>query len=398
MMADIDDEITVLHCLTYVYDGGQETFMVKTFKYITENSKRRFRFIICALVDCNNPDLEETYRKNNIELIGLNFSNRNRSITDLWVNFKQIIKLSSIIKKEKVEVLYGHDFFSALVVRLSYLLARLRFYRVPKVYISLHNLLYWLKKPHWYINRILAMITTKIICVSRSVMNYSRATDRIREDKYLVVYNGIDVNEFDYDDLHRKNIRKEYSIPESALVIGTVGSLSFRKGHVYLIDAFSKLIQQNKDSYLLIFGGSRDIDGDDLVRKNIYAMIEKSGLSSNIMICKPRLDINKVYSAFDLFVMPSVVEGFGLALAEAMACRRITIGSDIEPFKEIIEDKVNGFLFRSKDSDDLLKVLTSVLSLSSEVKNKISDNAREIIENRFSSNVMGKKYAELYEA
>jgi len=67
--------------------------------------------------------------------------------------------------------------------------------------------------------------------------------------------------------------------------------------------------------------------------------------------------------------MPSIVEGFGLALAEAMACGKIVIASDIPPFKEIINDGENGFLFKSKDINSLKDVISYVyFKLSSAVK------------------------------
>ncbi len=122
-----------MHCLTGIYDGGQETFLVKTFKYIQQNSENSFRFIICSLCEIENQLLVSEYEKNDIKLIAFNFSNRLNKITDIYKNFIEGFKLAKRIKREKVDILYGHDFFSALIVRIVFLQTFFcRLYRVKK--------------------------------------------------------------------------------------------------------------------------------------------------------------------------------------------------------------------------------------------------------------------------
>ncbi|MCI0449768.1 MAG: glycosyltransferase, partial [Chlorobi bacterium] len=80
---------------------------------------------------------------------------------------------------------------------------------------------------------------------------------------------------------------------------------------------------------------------------------------------------------------------------EAMACGKIVIASDIPPFKEIINDGQNGFLFRNKDVYSLKEVMSFVISNYNQLSD-IAINARNTIVNKFSSAAMIKKYDELY--
>jgi len=389
--------IIVMHCFSYIYDGGQETFILKTFKYIKQNSSRRFLFIIVSLVDEQNPKLVKAYEDAGIKLIRLNFKNRNLGLIDLYANLKQLLKLSNEVRREKVDILYGHDFFSAFIVRVTYLLCFLKGYRIRKLYISLHNLLFWLKPTHHLINRFLALFTDKIICVSQSLFKFSLNTDKINLNKYEVIYNGIDTEEYKYDLINRNELRKEYGISENTFVFGAIGSISFRKGHLFLIKAFKKFQETHPDSLLVIFGGYREIDGDLEIKSEVENYITLHKLNERIRILKPRLDIKKAYSMFDVYVMPSVVEGFGLSLVEAMSCESIIIASDIPPFMEILEDNHNALLFKSQDVSDLESKLYETYELSTARKLTMGKNARLSVVEKFNSKLMGENYARLYE-
>ena len=94
--------------------------------------------------------------------------------------------------------------------------------------------------------------------------------------------------------------------------------------------------------------------------------------------------------------MPSVIEGFGLALAEALSTEKVVIASDIPPFKEIIQDKVNGLLFRSGEYKEIISKFKEVMNMDKCVLDNMRKNARSTILSNFDSNMMVKKYEDLY--
>jgi glycosyltransferase involved in cell wall biosynthesis len=144
----------------------------------------------------------------------------------------------------------------------------------------------------------------------------------------------------------------------------------------------------------LVFVGSARAHEDNIASE-IIAFINNNNLDNYVKIYDTRQDIFKIYNILDLYVMPSVVEGYGLALAEAMSSELIAIGSDIPAFKELIDDNNNGFLFKSKDADSLCNKMIYVISNIDKMDN-VKKEARTSIIKRFSSSTMISAYYDLY--
>lgn len=390
-------EINVMHCLTAIYDGGQETFLVKTFNFIRNSSDNKYNFTICSLSHTNNESLVAKYKAAGIKFYSFGFKNRKNSFKDVFRNIAELFKLARLIRKQKVDILYGHDFFSAMVVRLVYLTSLLIFfYKVKRVYISIHLLFFWLKKRHHLINKMLSYFTDKVVCVSQSVADYSMEHDRINKNKYVVIHNGIDVREFSPSDSSRLQSRTEFNISPQTTVYGAVGNISKRKGQEYLVRSFGDITKKYPDSLLMIFGSCRGVEREFEYKEKLEQIISDLNITDKVKIYTPRLDINKIYPVFDIYVMPSEVEGFGLALAEAMSMERIVIASDIPPFREIVDDGIDGFLFKSENYEDLTRKIELALSKTDSELDHIRTNARTKIVNRFNSEIMGKAYEKLY--
>ncbi len=136
-----------------------------------------------------------------------------------------------------------------------------------------------------------------------------------------------------------------------------VGSLYKLKGVDYLIDAFSGLA--DTDARLVIIG-----DGPE--RKNLEKMVE----GSENVVFLGHLDNSEVKKRLDkalVLVLPSLSEGLGLVLLEAMACGKPVIGSDVGGIPELIEDGKNGYIVKAKDSDalrDRLRMFTEDMGLA----------------------------------
>lgn len=130
--------------------------------------------------------------------------------------------------------------------------------------------------------------------------------------KYIYLPNAIEAKRFDYNDILRDEIRNRYNILSDTFVIGTVGMFSDAKNHAFLIDVFKDYLMVNHNSKLLIVGDGKN-------RSIIENKIAKLDISSNIIITGWQKDTSIFYSAMDIFVLPSISEGFPLVLLEAQA-------------------------------------------------------------------------------
>ena len=150
------------------------------------------------------------------------------------------------------------------------------------------------------------------------------------EQKTVVIRNGIDLEKFRNPGVIREEKRRELAIPQNAFLVGHVGRFTPEKNHPFLVEVFREIAKQNENAYLLMVGA-----GD---HSHIDEMLRSYGLDGRYQFLSGRKDINELLAAMDVFVFPSVFEGFGIALLEAQAAGLRCIASDCCP-KEVVRKK-----------------------------------------------------------
>lgn len=141
---------------------------------------------------------------------------------------------------------------------------------------------------------------------------YLFGKDIISGDKYCTLSNGIDAKKFAYDEKSRKEIRNHLGIKEDEFVVGHIGRFIKVKNQDFLINLFAEVHTFKEKSKLLLIG-----DGPLLYDMKNKA--EKLGLKNSIIFIGAKIDLEKFYSAMDIFVFPSIKEGLGIATLEAQA-------------------------------------------------------------------------------
>lgn len=129
---------------------------------------------------------------------------------------------------------------------------------------------------------------------------------------YRVVNNAIDAKVHRWDPEGAEKVRREWSIPEDALVVGHVGRFCTVKNHTYIVEIFSEILRKKPNSRLLLVG-----DGE--LRGQIEQKVNKLGLCGNVIFVGLRSDVPELMQAMDVFLFPSLYEGLPLTLVEAQA-------------------------------------------------------------------------------
>ena len=137
----------------------------------------------------------------------------------------------------------------------------------------------------------------------------------------LIVPNAIDTARYGYDPKKRSEIRGEFRIPSKALVFGNIGRLCPQKNQGFLIDVFKEILKKHKNSCLLLVGNGKD---KDLIQARIIA----AKLEGKVILTGQRDDTDKLYSAFDCFLLPSNYEGLPVVGVEAQCAGLYCIFSD----------------------------------------------------------------------
>lgn len=129
--------------------------------------------------------------------------------------------------------------------------------------------------------------------------------------KFTIINNAINIEKFEFNDIIRKKIQKEYKL-ENNLVIGHVGKFEEEKNHKFLIQVFKKIKENNKNAKLLLVG-------EGTLRMQIEKDVISMGLQEDVIFVGKSYNANEFYQAMDAFVFPSLCEGLGIVLIEAQA-------------------------------------------------------------------------------
>ena len=209
-------------------------------------------------------------------------------------------------------------------------------YNIPKRIIHCHNsqnmdsflrgLLHRFNKI--FINR----YATDFWTCSKEASSWFYGDKIINSDKYLLINNAIDCDKYAYDKNKRDKIRKKFKI-ENKVVFGNVGRLHFQKNQEFALKVFSEYLKINKDATFLLVG-----DGED--KEKLEKLCVQYNISDKVKFLGVRNDIPELLQAMDIFLFPSVFEGFGLSLIEAQACKLIVFTSTNVPIETKMSDNI----------------------------------------------------------
>jgi UDP-glucose:(heptosyl)LPS alpha-1,3-glucosyltransferase len=224
------------------------------------------------------------------------------------------------------------------------------------------------------------------IAISQMVKNDILKHYHCPQEYISVVYNGVDLKRFhpDNKNIHRENIRKELEIPKSSVLILFVGSGFERKGLKSLLQATQYF--SSKNWMLLIMGKGK---------WNKYLHFVPKNLRGKIIYKEPVPDIEKYYSASDIFALPSIYEPFGNANLEALASGLPVITSRHCGAADIISHRQNGLIVETPESSE--EVAKNINSLfDSTVRQSMGQNGRSLAE-QFSVKKNTRKMVEVYQ-
>ena len=190
-------------------------------------------------------------------------------------------------------------------------------------------------------------------------------------DNTTAIFNALDIETLEKMFLGRENARQALELPAAARIIGTIGRLVPVKGHIHLIRAFAQIASAHPDAHLAIIGDGREAD-------NLKAEIARHDLTQRIHLLGWRTRAKQYIRAFDILAMPSLSEGFSLALLEGMSGRRPIIGSDIPAMAPTIR-AAGGICVPPSDSDALAKALSCYLEKTPEALIQMGEQAYQYV-------------------
>ncbi|MBI5604001.1 MAG: glycosyltransferase [Deltaproteobacteria bacterium] len=333
----MEDKIKILYVFAALPVGGAEQVLVTELQGL---DKDLFSPMVCVISE--KGPVGEQIEQMGIPVIPLHRMKNNR------FDFGIIREIKEIILQKKISIVHTHLYDGGKYGRIAARMAR-----VPGIVHTVHNIYIKRRTKHHLINRALACITDQIIAVSEAVKASVVRYDRINPEKIEVIHNGIDPSRLDQP-LEREEWRSKLGIKPGEFVIGVVARLEEQKGHQYLLEALSLRPDLLPSLKVLIIG-------DGKLRSVLEEESKRRGLSTQVLFLGTRKPIIPILLALDLFLLPSLWEGFSMAILEAMAAGVPVIATRVGGAGEVITSGRDGFLIPPADAPSLAAAIEDAL-------------------------------------
>lgn len=299
-----------------------------------------------------------------------------KTIKLLWALYTDLKKA-----KPDLVVTYHHD--ADIAGGVAAWLAR-----VPRIISSRRDMGYQLQTKHIWFYRLSGVIFHKFITVSRAVAEEIAKREWISAKKIAVIHNGLNMDEFLPDKSTRVELRASFAVTPEQLLVGCVASFRPIKGQMFLVQAVAKLLPTYPQLKVL-FVGYNDNDYGHEVKAEAAAL----GIAPRCIFAGMRGDVPSLLNAFDIFVVPSIHEGFSNAIIEAMASELPVIAARSGGNPEAVVDGKTGLLFEAENSHDLVRKL-EILCQDSSRRLDMGKSGKTQVQERFQLEGMVSRYKE----
>ena len=307
----------ILHVIGKLGSGGIESFMMNVYRHI-DRKKIQFDFVVFR-------DTREFYDEEVAGLGGRKIVLGKELSSSPVVRLKRVLKFIVFLGKHpEYEIVQIHmsnpasafEYIIAAKLLKRKILAHSHAsgdYRSGKIRTAAYALF----------RKIVCFAADDLAACSKAAANWMFTEKYAANAK--IIYNGIDFKKFAFNEKKRHDTRMRYRL-ENSFVIGHIGRFAPEKNQEFLVEIL-KNIRNEKPVKLLLAG-------DGMKRKDVEHMVKQNGLKGLVVFTGECHDISPLLQAMDIFVLPSLYEGFGIVALEAQAAGLPCILSDSVP-KEV---------------------------------------------------------------
>lgn len=369
-------KIKILH-ITQATIGGTLEYLKLFFSHIDSN-----KYEVCLICPSYGP------MKKEIEDMGIYVypieMSRNISFKKDIACFLEIKKAISYIKPDIVHL---HSSKAGVLGKLASYLNK-----SPCIY-NAHGWSFSMdtstlkKNIYALIEKVTSIFCDKVVNISNYEQELAIKYKVCKLDKMQVIYNGVDKTKHKL--YYPKNeLKSELKINEDAIIIGMVARITPQKDPIKFIEIAKLVCKKISNAHFILVG-----DGE--LKKEVLDLIDKYNLNKKVTITGWTNDVSKYINIFDIGVLTSKWEGFGLALAEYMCVPLPIVASNVGAIPELIDNNVNGFLVNVDDIDDYVDSIVKII-LDDKLADKFKANSEKILNNKFSIENLVIEHENLY--
>lgn len=357
--------IKVLHVIDRLPPDGAERLLLE----IMCNRSTNFQFDVLCLVE--GGELQPAFEAIGVKVHVL----QKRRAVDIPF----MMSLLRFLRQHRPDVVHTHLFTADLWARCAAWLVG-----IPAIFSTVHSTNAWKSKLHWWLDRLLASPSQKVIGCAENVSEML-IEQGIPASKVVCIPNGVDLKRM--SEAPSLSLQDTFSIQENVPLICLVGRYHAAKGHLALLPVLSTLASRHRFHCLFI--------GEGELREDIEQAVEQLALSEFVTLTGYREDVPSIMKACDIMVMPSVWEGLPMALLEGMACELAVVASRVGGIPDVVSDAEDGLLYDQGDASALEAALERLLS-DQTFRTQLGDAAANKVRNHYSAAVVQQQYEALY--
>lgn len=355
----------VINVLTDTNIGGAGRYL---FNLMSGWNDSRFKLVVACP---GGGELERQLSKTGVRLYTIRGGESS-------FNAGHVKTLCEIILKEKAHIVHTHASLSGRIA--GKVLGR-------KVVITRHgisrvNTSFTGRNMTQFISSVL---TDKMIAVSRAV-KINLIETGVPAHMIQTIYNGIDLSKFESAD---PILRTKFKISQTTPVLGMVARLVPEKGCDIALKAMQAVLKEIPEAQMVIIG-------DGPLKQQLEDLCSELDILDSVLFLGYQEQVENLVADFDVFLMPSITEGLGLALLEAMALSKPVIASETGGIPEVVKNGVSGILVPTGDEGALAKTIVDVIN-SEEYARDLGREAKNTVSKKFSSKHMALKTMDIYD-
>lgn len=361
----------ILHLTTHLNLGGITQYILSASVSLRKKGHEIY-------VASSGGEMEEEFKKKGLRHRSFDIRTKSELSPKIYLALPALIRW---VREEKIDLIHAHT-------RITQVMAAWIAWLTKVPFVTTSHGFYKLRLGR----RILPAWGRRVVAISEPVGHHLRDNFHVSPEKIRIVYNGVDLPDFvsRFARHQPELVRSKYRIPGPAHVIGTTARLVPDKGHEYLIRAVKSLGGEIKDLYLIIVGDGR-------YRKFLETLTKNLNLQDRVVFTGNLKDVSEPLAAMDIFVLPAIWrEGFGLSIAEAMACCKPVIVTNIWALNTLIHNRINGFLVEPRSVADLAGAIRLLIQEPA-IRDGIARAGQRTAELKFSLERMVDELEDVYE-
>lgn len=370
-------KVKILH-ITQATIGGTLEYIKLFFNHIDKN-----KYEVCLICPSYGPMKEE------IEAMGIKVYpiEMNREIS-FKSDLNSFLELKRAIKHIKPDIVHLHSSKAGVLGKIASYLNK-----VPCVY-NAHGWSFSMdtSKKKKKIYALIEKYTSKFCNIIVNISDYEHQLAKrykiANDNKMVTIHNGIDLEKYNIS-YSKKDILTELNIPEDSFIVGMVARIAEQKDPIKFIEIAKDICSNINNAYFVLVG-----DGE--LRSNVEYKIKEYNLENNVKIIGWVNEVEKYISIFDIAILTSKWEGFGLVLAEYMALNKPIVSSNVGAIPELVRHNYNGELVDiSENSQGFVQAIMKLYE-NKNIRIKYVNNGANLVKSKFCINRVIKEHDKLY--